>query len=129
MTIKQSNEILWVIVHAGSSDEIMDLISFAQESALLEKISPRFVLIAPRCPRDLPDIFEYYRVYPALVWFEEADRIFSACGFNTVRQLHSYRAQHRYIPMPRRFDDQYARASSLRSGEWDTFRNVTQDSR
>ena len=129
ITIKQSGEILWLIVHAGSSDEIIDLISFAQESAMLEKISPRFVLISPQRPHDLPDIIEYYRMYPALAWFEKADRIFSACGYNTVRQLYPYRAQHRFIPMPRRFDDQYARATSLRSGEWDTFQLAIQQSR
>ena len=112
---------LWLIIHAGSDDETIELVDFAIESATIEGVTPRFLLISPQRPEMLSNKIEHRRVYPAHHWFSRAQRIFSACGFNTVRQLSAHRAKHRFMPFPRRFDDQFARASALRSGVWDRF--------
>ena len=112
---------LWLIVHAGSADELRELTDFAIESAALEGVRPRLLLISPQRPDGIPAHVEHGRIYPAHPLFSRADRIFTACGFNTVRQLSDHRAKHRYQPFSRRFDDQHERAAALRSGEWDRF--------
>ena len=116
---------LWLIIHAGSDDETMELVEFATESAAFEGVTPRFLLISPQRPEALSGTFEHRCEYPAHHWFSHADRIFSACGFNTARQLSAHRAKHRFIPFSRRFDDQFARAAALRSGEWDQFASMS----
>ncbi|WLQ12986.1 hypothetical protein O5O45_24975 [Hahella aquimaris] len=110
---------LWLIVHAGSTEEILELTALAQDSAAMEKVSPKLVLLSPQRPDALPAEIDHRCVYPATPWFAKAQRIFSACGFNTVRQLQPYRHKHRFLPFPRRFDDQFARAAALRAGSGD----------
>ncbi|ABC26999.1 hypothetical protein HCH_00078 [Hahella chejuensis KCTC 2396] len=110
---------LWLIVHAGSTEEILELIALARDSAALEGVSPQLVLLSPQRPTALPADVVHRCVYPATPWFAKAQRIFSACGFNTVRQLQPYRHKHRFLPFPRRFDDQFARAAALRAESWE----------
>ncbi|WP_431687502.1 hypothetical protein [Hahella sp. NBU794] len=110
---------LWLIVHAGSTEEILELAALAQDSATLEKTFPKLMLLSPQRPDELPAEIDHRCEYPATPWFAKAHRIFSACGFNTVRQLQPYRHKHRFLPFPRRFDDQFARAAALRAGNWD----------
>ena len=117
------NAVLWLIVHAGSADEIIELVHFAQDTAALEGVTPHFMLLSPRRPDALSPVIDHHRVYPAHAWFAKADRIFTACGFNTVRQLRPHRAKHRFMPFLRRFDDQFARAAMLRANTWDLFKS------
>ena len=120
----RSDDPMWLIVHAGSSNEIMELVHFALDIATIEKSSPRLLVLSPHRPEELSPEIDHARVYPVHSWFTHADRIFSACGFNTVRQLSAYRVKHRFIPFPRRFDDQFARAAAIRSGLWDGVKDV-----
>jgi hypothetical protein len=40
--------------------------------------------------------------------------IITGCGFNAMRQTLPYRERHRFIPFPRRYDDQFLRAARRR---------------
>jgi hypothetical protein len=53
-------------------------------------------------------------IFPADAYFADAQRIFSAAGFNVMRQTARYRSKHTALPMPRRFDDQFERARRAR---------------
>jgi hypothetical protein len=105
----------WLIVHSGPAAEIMELIAYARESAVLEGLNPRLVLVSPAAPPDLPPGVVHIDVYPAWPLFASAGRIVSAAGFNVVRQAAPYRHKHRMVPFPRRFDDQFTRAARARS--------------
>jgi len=101
----------WLIVHSGPPEEILELVAYARESAALEGLSPRLVLVSPAAPPGLPAEVAHLSVYPAWPLFATAGRIVSAAGFNVVRQAAPYRHKHRMVPFPRRFDDQFTRAA------------------
>src|SRR5690606_36196146 len=105
----------WLIVHAGPPAEIMELVSYARETAVLEGVRPRLTLVAPAAAADLPGDVTHLAVSPAWPLFAGAGRIVSAAGFNTVRQAAPYRHTHRMLPFPRRFDDQFTRTARARA--------------
>ncbi|GIF15775.1 hypothetical protein [Actinoplanes teichomyceticus] len=104
----------WLILHSGPDAEIDELIGYARECAALEGERPRLVLAAPRRPCGLPDDVGHLATYPAWPLFERAARIVTAAGFNAVRQAAPWRAKHRMLPFPRRWDDQFTRAARAR---------------
>ncbi|MCA2219731.1 hypothetical protein [Nonomuraea aurantiaca] len=104
----------WLIVHSGPPGEILELVAYARESAVLEGLSPRLVLVSPAAPPGLPAGVAHLAVSPAWPLFATAGRIVSAAGFNVVRQAAPYRHKHRMVPFPRRFDDQFTRAARAR---------------
>jgi hypothetical protein len=104
----------WLIVHSGPPEEILELVAYARESAALEGLGPRLVLVSPAAPPGLPAEVAHLAVCPAWPLFATAGRIVSAAGFNVVRQAAPYRHKHRMVPFPRRFDDQFTRAARAR---------------
>jgi predicted glycosyltransferase len=119
----------WLIVHAGSGEEIAELLAYAREMSEQERINPRLIVIAPEVAESklatgngleasgpgLATLFEYYHFYPASALFRFADRIITACGYNTMRQTESFKDRHRFLPMARRFDNQFLRAARRRA--------------
>lgn len=112
----------WLILHSGPDTEINDLIGYARECAALEGLRPRLVLAAPRRPAGLPDDVVHVDPYPAWPLFAGAERIVTAAGWNVVRQTRPWRAKHRMLPFPRRWDDQFTRAARARRSGWPTGR-------
>src|SRR5262249_35412349 len=94
--------------HSGSNEEIEDLLSYSEEMCRMEKFQPRRVLLAPRMPENLR--IEYFNFYPAMTLFPLAERIITGCGFHAMRQTETCKAKHRFIPFPRKFDNQFQRA-------------------
>ncbi|AJQ92767.1 hypothetical protein [Gynuella sunshinyii] len=107
---------LWLIVHSGPEDEIKALLALAGSMAEEEGLQPKQLLLSPVRPSQLPVDIDHIHAWPAHPWFELADRIFTACGFNSMRQLLPYRHKHVFMPMERRFDDQFLRAARARQG-------------
>jgi hypothetical protein len=105
---------LWLIVHAGPPGEIVELAAYAGEVRRMEGVAPRLVIVAPGRPVGLPPAVEQVDFYPATLLFPLADRIFTAAGFNAMRQTEVYREKHRFLPFARRFDDQFRRAARRR---------------
>lgn len=104
----------WLIVHAGDEGETSELIDFAAEMREIEKAAVNLVLISPN---DLPlqkQNLYHFNFYPASVLFCQAERIFTACGFNAMQQTRDFRDRHFFIPFQRRYDDQFARARRFR---------------
>jgi hypothetical protein len=109
---------LWLIVHSDPGDELGELMGYATDLARLEGVSPALVVVAPRRPLDLPAGVAHLDSYPATPLFPLADRLFTAAGFNVMRQAIPYRERHHCLPFARRFDDQFARAALWREGLW-----------
>lgn len=105
----------WLLVHTGPDDEVRDLLGYARETAALEGVTPRVVLVSPRRPATVPAAVRYLDVYPAWPLFDPAARIITAAGCNAVRQAAPWRARHRMVPFARRFDDQFTRAARARA--------------
>ncbi|WP_295391433.1 hypothetical protein [uncultured Thiodictyon sp.] len=104
----------WLVVHSGPAEEIRELIDYARDLAAAEGLSPTLVLIAPHAlPFCDPGILRL-DASPAHALYPLAERIVTACGFNTMSETLAYRHIHRFIPMARALDDQYARAAQRR---------------
>ena len=102
-------------MHSGPEDQTLELLDYAQDMAAAEGASPALAVVAPSLGAALPPGVAHLPVYPARNLFPLADRIISACGFNVMAETASFRAIHRFVPMTRRFDDQFARAQQMRA--------------
>jgi hypothetical protein len=105
----------WLIVHSGPAEETRHLLAYARDQAAAEGLAPCLVLITPDSaglPADLP----WLPLDPARAGFPLAQRLISACGFNLMQETAPYRAIHRFLPLPRALDDQFARARRARLG-------------
>lgn len=105
---------LWLIVHAGDVGEVLELVSYAKDIRELEGRDPALLLISPERPAGLDADVSHFSTYPAWPLFRFARRIFTAAGFNSVRQLRSFGERHWVLPFGRRLDDQFLRARRLR---------------
>jgi hypothetical protein len=104
----------WLVVHSGPASELLDLVDYALQTALLEGSSAPVVLISPHRPDQLPQQVRQLDIYPATPLFPLAGRVVTAAGWNAVRQLAPWRDKHRMVPFPRRYDDQFHRAALIR---------------
>jgi hypothetical protein len=114
--LSRSTRPIWLIIHAGSATEILELVTYARDTSQLEGAQPRLVLLAPQRPPSLPSSVIYSNPYPATPLLPLAERIITACGFNVMRQTAGYREQHRFVPFPRHLDDQFLRAARHHAG-------------
>jgi hypothetical protein len=111
--LKEKNP-FWLIVHAGSVEEINELIGFADEMRRIEKSSANMVLVSPNNLSLHRENVFHTNIYPASPLFKHARRIYTACGFNSMQQTRDFRDKHYFVPFERRFDDQFARAKRFR---------------
>jgi hypothetical protein len=96
----------WLVVHSGPADEVAELVAYAQATAAAEGSDPRIVVVGPGG----------LDVLPAWPLFARASRLVTAAGANAVRQatVHAPAVPHLVLPLPRRWDDQPARARHRR---------------
>ena len=86
-----------MVVHSGPAWEREELLTYAHEVCQAEGVGDQIVTVD---------------VYPATILAQRATRIFTAGGFNAMRQF-GREARHRPLPFDRRFDDQYARVARM----------------
>ncbi|MBK9374404.1 MAG: hypothetical protein IPN03_11900 [Holophagales bacterium] len=103
-----------LVVHSGPDEETNDLVACARELLRAAGSEARIVVASPERPRDLPPDVSWRNAFPATALYAGAERIVTAAGFNAVRQTAPFRAKRFLVPYPRRFDDQFARATRLR---------------
>jgi hypothetical protein len=96
----------WLVVHSGPEAEVRELIAYAEELQNIEGDTSRIV-VASQCGIGID-------VIPASALFAQASKIISAAGFNVMLETEPFRDKHHAVPMPRRFDDQFARAARRR---------------
>ena len=108
---RQPGRPLWLIVHAGMTHEVAELVAYATEAAALEAVEPVLAVVAPRRPEGLAPEIVHLDIYPAEPLFPHVERIITAAGFNSIRQTEPFRAKRRCLPFERRFDDQFRRAA------------------
>jgi hypothetical protein len=96
----------WLVVHSGPEAEVRELIAYAEDLQRIEGDTSSIAVIS-QCGIGIDAI-------PASAHFASAKRIVSAAGFNVMLETEPYRDKHHVVPMPRRFDDQFARAARRR---------------
>jgi hypothetical protein len=108
---------IWLIVHSENAAELAQLYAYAQDVARHEKRHCCFVLLTTAALAEPlgADTFKLH-YFPAYPFFEQAERIFTAAGFNLMLQMSDFRARHHILPFPRRFDNQFLRAQRWRNG-------------
>lgn len=104
----------WLIVHSGEESEISELVAFAAEMCEFEAVETNLILISPTEFSTTIKNFFQFDIYPASVLFQKAERIFSAAGFNVMKQTEPFKDKHFFIPFERRFDNQFWRAKIKR---------------
>lgn len=105
----------WLVVHSGPWSEVKTLLDYGREMAAAEQEKPTFIVVTQSYPAAKAQDVLHLPIYPARPLYPLVDRIISACGFNTMHETSAFREKHRFLPMPRRFDDQYARAARFRT--------------
>ena len=104
----------WLIVHSGNEVEVTELVEFAAEMREFEAVETNLILISPtNFSINIHNFFQF-DIYPASVLFEKAERIFSAAGFNVMKQTERFKDKHFFIPFERRYDNQFWRAKIRR---------------
>jgi hypothetical protein len=103
----------WLVAHTGPESEVIELLDYARDQATAEREAPSIVVVSPLSISGAPTV----DLYPAWPLFAEAERVVTGAGFNAMRQAHAVAgaSRHRFLPFPRRFDDQVERARRARS--------------
>ncbi|MEY4583033.1 MAG: hypothetical protein RL701_7736, partial [Pseudomonadota bacterium] len=99
----------WLVAHSGPAAEVSELIAFARALQALEGVALPLWVITQDAPQELPQSSRLLHEFPAHGYFEHAERIVTAAGWNSMRQARPYRDKHSVLPLPRRFDDQFER--------------------
>jgi hypothetical protein len=117
----------WLVAHSGPLGEVAELVAYARETRAVEGAGAVIVVATPIELGPLPEGCLHVNVYPADRLFAGAERIVTAAGFNAMRQAAPWRAKHRFIPFPRRFDDQFTRALRARGEDLPVERSPARD--
>ena len=80
----------------------------------IERAEINLLLASPQKLNLKLPCFYQTNIYPASTLFESAERIFTACGFNAMKQTELFREKHFFIPFERRYDDQFKRAARIK---------------
>jgi hypothetical protein len=113
--VKTTTNPIWLIVHSETQEEVLTLYNQARDVSYAESIKPVFAIVSPCAIMPVQEDTISFNFYPAHPCFEKVDKIFTACGFNAMQQTANIRHKHVYIPLERRFDDQFLRATLARS--------------
>ena len=107
------NRPAWLVVHCGPAPEVRTLLEYAALQAGKENVAPQYVVVSPRA-LELPAGVTRLAHPRAWELFPHAERIVTACGFNSMLETAPWRGKHLFLPLERRFDDQHLRAARAR---------------
>jgi hypothetical protein len=103
----------WLVVHSVPREEVDALVSYAEGARAIERDGASILVVSPG-DAGVASSHRSLDVYPASSLFPRASRVFTACGFNVMRQMQPWRDKHVFIPFERPLDDQFARAARAR---------------
>lgn len=106
---------LWLIVHSQPWQEVEDLFFYAQEIAIWQQKQVDFVIIT-QCEilSVLPANVYFYKTKAAYMYLQQANRIFTAAGFNLLQQCANFKEKHYIMPFKRTWDLQFERAKNYK---------------
>ncbi|MCI4667739.1 MAG: hypothetical protein MRZ79_06225 [Bacteroidia bacterium] len=97
----------WLIVHSGSADEVFALLDMVIDDKAHAGIEAEILIIHPNpgIIREVP-VVSFFPAYPI---FPYVNRIYTAAGFNSMKQAGKFSKKHFALPFPRKYDDQFLR--------------------
>lgn len=108
----------WLVLHSRPQQELEKLISYAHELRSMEDINSQlFVCTEVKDFQEHSTLeidFIHFRYFPASDLLSHFDRLISAAGFNSMQEAKLLSIKHHFLPFPRRYDDQFARANRAR---------------
>ena len=104
---KISKEPTWLVVHSQPSEEVDLLIEHAMDLAKMETHDAKLVVISGVMPSTKN--IEWYNDENPMDWYPGVEKIITAAGFNTMKEVQPWSHKHICLPMPRRYDDQFWR--------------------
>ncbi len=111
----------WLVVHSQPLSEVKILLDYA----LMVKNTRNFkgeIIVSTFAKTD-KKIREFYgqknvrfiKKYEIWNWYPKAEKIFTAAGFNSVKQTAPFRDKTNYLAFYRQYDDQFFRLKELRN--------------
>lgn len=110
---------LWVVAHSQPETEVKALLDHAQDLARVQRLSPKIWVFCQEAPPNLPPGAELFDEFPVFPLFQHSEKIFTACGFNSMKQTEQFAEKHHFIPFPRRYDDQFLRSKQRKNKSTD----------
>jgi hypothetical protein len=113
--LNQFETMPWLIAHSGPFNEVECLYNYALDIAGIKNLNPPFLIltqIKEKLPANTIHQLDYY---PASDFYKFCPFIFTACGFNSMKELTGFESKHYFIPFERRYDDQFWRAREKKS--------------
>ena len=121
------SEPFYLVSHTGSAEEKEALLQLAIEHKRETNFSGKILLTSSdqnlktgsHPTGEISQVLgekiniEYIFQYNISQYYDSAEKIFTGCGFNTLRELSQYRNKHISIPFERKYDDQFFRKISL----------------
>lgn len=98
----------WLIVHSEPEEEVESLINYSKDYARLNNKKPNYIVLTTISTKKKTDI-NYMKTTNAYQYFEYADKIITAAGFNIMQQIKPYADKHKAIPFDRLYDNQFFR--------------------
>ena len=106
---------LWLIIHSQPKGEVEDLYTYAKWVLDWKGSMADFVIISACRDLDIdaPNVY-YFNTSAAYMYLPQADKIFTAAGFNLLQQAAPYKEKHYVMPFQRGFDLQFERAKAYK---------------
>jgi len=106
----------WLIIHSGNIEECLTLYQHALDLAKLHNKIVEICFVHPQ-PKSLSryvegKVFQDWHLKDFVV---QAEKIFTACGYNLMHELQEFRDKQVFIPFFRKYDDQFLRAKYFRA--------------
>lgn len=100
-----------LVIHSGGKE---DVIRLCEKAKAAEKNSFTPLFVFTQVSIELEDERFQIRLaeYPIEQFFQYADKIYTAAGFNLMNELAPYHKKHVAIPIDRLYDDQYFRTKN-----------------
>lgn len=99
-----------LILHSGPDNEVEELCRYALETGEIKGSDNSFVVISPGSrPASCPATALHFNLWPADWLIARANSVFSAAGFNIIRQMKGIKKRHYVMPFQRALDDQFFR--------------------
>ncbi|TWP29411.1 hypothetical protein ETU09_02910 [Apibacter muscae] len=106
---KNLNFPFFLIIHSQPLSEVIYLYKLADMYRTNQKIVILTMEKATTPFWDCTNTYIFYTTQTALNFIKRAEKIFSGCGFNTMRLLSEWENKCLFIPFPRTYDDQFLR--------------------
>jgi hypothetical protein len=122
----QNNTPYWLLIHAEPYEELLVLLAYTVDKYQISNSNAKIIILSTINTQKIYNYLQSFcnnirisiKTFQILPTFtipifllEKAEKICTACGFNSMQQTEKYANKHFFIPFERRFDDQFWRAS------------------